>query len=228
MKRKVLEALAETRQKEADLAARCTEEPPDPAGRWRVQDHLSHLSSLRDRDARVIDAVRTGSDVPTDLREDASDAIYEATHRQTAATVIANAERSWDLLIAAIEACSDEDLERPHPHREGRKLIDDSPGNHPGAHLMWCYLEAGDEKAAEAVQLWARELSARLFDDPRSRGVANYNLGCFYARVKRTGEAVSLLREGFAGAPYLKEWAQKDPDLDPIRDSAEFRELIAT
>lgn len=228
MKQKLLEALAETRQREAELEALCTEEPPDPSGRWRPQDHLAHIAWLREREARVIDAIRTGGHIPPDVEGDLSALIYEDTHRQTASTVVSNTQRSWDLLLSAIEASSEEDLDGPHPYRRHRKLIDGSPGDHLGAHLMWVYLEAGDEKNAEAVQLWARDLSGRLFDDPRSRGVASYNLGCFYARVNRVSDAVPLLREGFEHSPDLKEWAQKDPDLDPIRESPEFKELLAT
>lgn len=228
MKEDLLVALAETREREADLEALCTEEPPDPSGRWRPLDHLAHIVWLRERDAKLIDAMRTGGDVPPHFEGDLSTAIYEATHELPAATVISRAHGSWDELLAAVEASSEEDLERPHPHRPERKLIDGSPGDHLGAHLMWVYLEAGDEKNAEAVQLWARDLSARLFDDPRSRGVASYNLGCFYARVRRPAEAAPLLREGFELSPDLKEWAQKDPDLDPIRDSRELTELLPT
>ena len=227
MKQELLEALAETRQREADLSALVTDEPPDPSGRWRVQDHLSHLAWLRERDARVIDAVRTSGDIPPDTEGDLSALIYEATHGQTASTVIANSQRSWDLLLAAIEACSEEDFARPHPLREGRKLVDESPADHVGAHLMWAYLDAGDEKAAEAVQLWARDLSNRMFDDPRSRGVASYNVGCFYARVRRAGDAVPLLREGMELSPQLKEWAKQDPDLDPIRHDPRVIQLLA-
>ena len=229
MKQELLEALAETRRREANLSALVTEEPPDPSGRWRVQDHLSHLAWLRERDARVIDAVRTGGDIPPrhEGERDLSAVIYDATRDQTASTVIANSQRSWDLLLGAIEACSEEDFARPHPLREGRKLVDESPADHVGAHLMWAYLDAGDEKAAEAVQLWARELSNRMFDDPRSRGVASYNVGCFYARVRRAGEAVPLLREGMELSPQLKDWAKQDPDLDPIRDDPRVIELLA-
>ena len=228
MKQELLEALADTRRREADLAALCTAEPPDPDGRWRAQDHLAHIAWLRDRDAQIIEAVRTGGEIPPHFEGDLSAEIYSATRDHTAATVIANAERSWDQILSAIGACAKEDLERPHPHRQDRKLIDGSPGDHLGAHLMWCYLEAGDDEAAEAVQLWARDLSNRLSDDPRSRGLASYNLGCFYARVGRVDDAVTLLREGFEGAPYLKEWAERDPDLDPIRESPELKELLAT
>lgn len=224
----MLEAIAAARLREADLEALCSDEPPDPSGRWRAQDHLAHLAWVRERDATMLDAIRTGGEIPPEFEGDLSAAIYEWTHGQSAPTVIANARRSWDLFEGAIAACTEEDLARPNPREPGRKLVDDSPGNHLGAHLMWVFLEAGDEKAAEAVQLWARDLSARLFTDARSRGVGSYNLACFYARVGRPADALPLLREGLEDAPDLKGWSLKDPDLDPIRDDPGVKELLAT
>lgn len=226
MKQKQLRAIAETRQREADLEPLCKDEPPDPSERWRPQDHLAHMAFFREFDARIIDAVRTGGEIPPEFEGEGSAIAYAATRDQSRATVIANAHRSWDLIESAIAACTEADLERPHPHRKDRKLVEGSPGDHVGAHLMWCFLEAGDEKAAEAVQIWARDLSSRMFDDPRSRGVGSYNLACFYARVGRVEQAVPLLRDGLESAPDLREWSHKDPDLDGIRDDPRVAEVL--
>lgn len=227
MKGKLLAALAETRRKERDLEALCTDTPPDPSGRWRPQDHLAHLTWVRDDEAALIEAVCAGDRIPPQPPEGRSDAMYLATRDQTAAEVIAAADRTWDRLESVIARCTEEDLRRDHPHREGRKLVESSPGDHLGAHLMWCHLEAGHEQAAEAIQLWARELNNRVSDDPRTRAIATYNLACFYARVARPADAVPLLRESFEASPSLKDWAMKDPDLDPIRDDPKVSELLA-
>jgi tetratricopeptide (TPR) repeat protein len=228
MKEKLLEALAETRKREAELVGLCTETPPDPSGRWRPQDHLAHISWWRDREARLIDAARTGVEPPQAIPEghDQNTVIYEATRDQPAADVIAGAGRSWDLLEKAIEACSEKDLERAHPERPNRMLIDGSPGDHLAAHIFWCQIEAGNEQAAEAVLRWAQELSSRTTTDQRTRGVGAYNLACFYARTRRVDEALPLLRQGFELAPDLKDWSHKDPDLDPIRDDPRVMELL--
>lgn len=227
MKEKLLAALAETRRKEGDLAALCTETPPDPSGRWRPQDHLAHLTWVRDDEAALIEAVCAGAGIPPQQADGQSDRMYLATRDQPAAEVIAAAERAWDRLESALARCTEEDLRRDHPHREGRKLVESSPGDHLGAHLMWCYLEAGDETAAEGIQLWARELNNRVTDDPGTHATATYNLACFYARVGRPADALPLLRESFEASPSLKEWASKDPDLDPIRADPEVAELLA-
>lgn len=228
MKDQLLAALAETRRKEGDLAALCRETPPDPSGRWRPQDHLAHLTWVRDDEAALIEVVRAGGPIPPAHEEGRSDRMYEATRDRTAAQVIAAAERSWDRLESAIAACSEEDLRRDHPYREARKLVEGSPGDHVATHLFWCHIEAGNEPAAEAILRWARDLSSRTSTDPRSRAVGTYNLACFYARTRRPGEAVPLLRESFEVSPDLRDWAHKDPDLDPIRDDPELKRLLAS
>ena len=228
MKENLRVALAETRLKEAELEDLCSDIPADPAGRWHPKDHLAHIAWHRDREARLIHAVRTHGELPPAVEEkDVNAEIYAATRDQPVAEVIVSARRSWDLLESAIEACTEEELQQPRPDGPpGRKLIDGSPGDHVATHLFWCHLEAGNEKAAEAVLLWARDLSSRTSSDPRTLAVGAYNLACFYARTGRPAEALPLLRESFEVAPDLKDWSHKDPDLDPIRSDPRIVELL--
>ena len=229
MKEKLRQALAETRQREGELEDLCSDIPADPTGRWHPKDHLAHIAWHRDRNALLIEAVRTGGEVPQEVDEDVNTSIYAATRDQPVAEVIAAARRSWDLLESVIEACTEEELDRPRPYGPpGRKLVDGSPGDHLAAHLMWCHLEAGNERAAEAILLWARDLSSRTSSDPRTHAVGAYNLACFYARTGQAAEALPLLRESFEVAPDLKDWSHKDPDLDPIRDEPRIVELLGT
>lgn len=227
MKEKLLQAQAETREREADLVAMVKDGPPDPSGKWRPQDHLAHLSEQRRFGALVFDAVRTGGDPPPDPGEGSNDAFYEATKDQPAAAVVAGADRTWVALETAIGACTEHDLAQPNPYGPNpRRLGDGAPGDHLAAHLFWCYLDAGDEKSAEAILRWAQDLSSRTSTDARTHAVGTYNLACFYARTGRADQAIPLLRDSFERAPDLKDWAHKDPDLDPIRDDPTFIRLL--
>lgn len=225
MKERLLQAMRETSEKERDLEALSVDAPADPAGRWAPKDHLAHLAGARERHAAVIEAVLSGGAIPPRL-ENLSDSIYESTKDLPLAEVIAQARRAWDLAFSAVESCSEADLEKPNPHSPQRTLVDGSPGDHLGAHLMWVYLEAGDVAGAESIQRWARDLNMRTQTDARSRAVADYNLACFYGRVGQPDEALPLLRAGFEGDPELKEWSRKDPDLDPIRDDPRVIQLL--
>jgi len=228
LKEKLLQAQAETRQREAELVALCSDAPPDPSGRWRPQDHLTHLASAREFEAGLIEAVSAGGEAPPDRSETHNDDEYLATCDETAAAVIARADRAWDRLEKAIQAATQEDLAKPRPYEPNRRsFLDLAPGDHAAAHIFWVHLDAGNEPAAEAVLRWAQDLSARTSTNPRNHAVGVYNLACFYARTVRVEEALPLLRESVAEAPDLKDWAHKDPDLEPIRDDPRVKELLS-
>ena len=54
-----------------------------------------------------------------------------------------------------------------------------------------------------------------------------YNLACCEAQAGRTEDAIAHLRVAFERRPSLREIAQEDSDLDPLRDEPAFRELAA-
>jgi hypothetical protein len=176
-----------------------------------------------------VEAVRTGGELPPSVEDDAQNAIiYEAYRDRPAAEILTEARESWERIAAVIEACSDEDLMRPHPYAKDRTLTDSGPANagHLGNHLMFWYLESGDEAAAEAAVRWAYELEIGAAIDAKARAYASYNLACFYGRLGQAGPALPLLRESFDGAPDLVAWAHKDTDLDPIRGDREVASLL--
>jgi len=184
----------------------------------------------RVRNAELIDGVRTGGEVPPSVEDDAqNDLIYKASRDRLAADIRAEARTSWDRLREAVEACSESDLVKPYPHVQGRALWESVPGHghgHLAQHLMFWYLESGDEASAEKAQLWVRELETAHSPSDRQRAHATYNLACFYGRVGRAAVALPLLRESLEADPELVELARRDPDLDPIRSDAEVAALL--
>jgi hypothetical protein len=146
------------------------------------------------------------------------------------ADVTAFATHSSSALREAIEACGEEDLALPHPHAVGHQVWETVPGiaGHLGTHLMFWHLDHGEEAPAESAAMWAFDLESGFFPQPEQRADAAYNLACFYARVGRTEDAMTLLRDSLAAKPALIALARRDPDLDRIRDEPGFRELLAT
>lgn len=230
MKHRLLETVAAARARESELASICVDSPPDPEGRWRAKDHLAHLAAWRSNWASQLETVRAGGELSPSVDEDAENArIYALNRDRPAADIRAEAVSSWDRFAAAIDACSDADLLKPHPIREGVHVWEMATGNgheHLGQHLMFWYLGSSEEAAAESSQLWVYELNRGVFSEPRQRAHSAYNLACFYGRVGRPGKAVPLLRESFKGMNDLVKLARKDPDLDPIRDDPQLRELL--
>lgn len=209
----------------------CVDAPPDQSGRWYAKDHLAHLASWRFRAARTLDAVRTGAEPPPSVDDDAQNAIFYAENRDRPADEVkALAAESWLAVQSAVEACTEEDLARPHPREPDAQawMIVPGVGGHVGVHLMWLHLERGDRRRAEAAAKWGYQLETAAFDSDKERAIAAYNLACFYALVDRADDALPLLRQSFEAKPDLVALARRDPDLDPIRDSAGLKELLAT
>ncbi len=156
--------------------------------------------------------------------------VYAANKDRTAAEIRRDAAASWDRLEAAIAACSEQDLVKPHPRDTSRPVWPAIPGNghaHLAQHLMFRGLDEGDQRRAEEAQLWCHDVDMETFADPVPRAFSDYNLACFYAIVGRAPEAAQLLRKSLAAAPELKKVAARDHDLDRIRDSEELRALLA-
>lgn len=209
----------------------CVDAPSDPAGRWHAKDHLAHLAAWRLRGARTLDALRIGVDPPPPVEDDEQNAVFYAEYRDCSAEEIkALARESWRAVQAAIEASTEDDLAKPHPREPDAQawMIVPGIGGHIGVHLMWLHLEHGDTTRAEAAAKWGYELETAAFDSDKERAIATYNLACFYALVGKSEDAVRLLRQSFAAKPELVDVARRDPDLDPIRDTAGLKELLAT
>lgn len=155
--------------------------------------------------------------------------IYQAYSDSPLAEIRERATSSWESFTAAVAACSEEDLAKPHPYASGEVMWQTALGicYHTGEHLTYWYAESGDEGHLESTQRWLRDIYVSVAPDPKNRANASYNLACFYAGNGRAAEALPLLRESFEGNAQLREWAKQDSDLDPIRDDAGVKELLA-
>lgn len=211
------------------LAELCDDASAGIDGRWTAKDHVAHLSAWREHAARVLDGAVRGEEQPEDLDIDTQNARIHATYRdQCARDVLAAAHASYGLLLATIDATTEAVLQRDRKGRAGPvwRVV---PGNghaHVGQHVSQWQLEQGDENAAVQTAQWVHGLD-RLFTDPQSQAVADYNLACFYARAGRAEDAIPLLRASLEkGDAGLKEWAREDPDLNGIRDRPEVIALL--
>jgi len=84
---------------------------------------------------------------------------------------------------------------------------------------MWPLYEAGDYEGAIAVLKNAleREPEAGLY----------YNLACMEALAGKRDEAIEHLRH-VVDEPRFRETAEKDSDLEPLRDDPRFIELLSS
>jgi tetratricopeptide (TPR) repeat protein len=232
MKHKLRDLIKAGRDKEeSDLLPYVDDVPSDKPGSWTAKDQLGHLTAWRQVAAAEMDAVRTGGPAP-DVSDDddvENAKTYERTRHQPAASIRASGNGSWDQLTAAVEACSDADLATPRLRRPNQPLWQAIPNNtyfHLAEHLAYWHTDRGDAAAAENAAKWGYDLAISTFPDNRARGVAAYNLGCFYAKHGRAAEAMPYLRTGIELRPDLRDWAKQDTDLDPMRSTPELARLL--
>ena len=98
-------------------------------------------------------------------------------------------------------------------------------GSQLWGQLAYAQLHLGRNEAA--VQSYEKAFEAGIPPGPNSRGIANYNLACAYARLGRLDDALdALARSADEGFGQRAAW-QQDPDLEPLRSSARYGEIIA-
>jgi tetratricopeptide (TPR) repeat protein len=229
LKQRLLQTLAASAEREAELHRQSGEAPPDDPTRWSAKDHVAHLAHWRRYAAQVLTGVRTGSSVPDAVDIDTLNAAVHAANRGRSADEIKeDALSSYAELARAIDDCSDADLLKARAGREtlAWEVVPPNGHLHLGEHLGFWHQAQGDEAAAEAAQMWMLAVHEAAFTDPRSRAFGEYNLACYYARQGRAADAMPHLRRSFELQADLKAWARKDADLDRIRDAAELRSVL--
>ncbi len=233
MKEKLLGLIEEAHRKEsATLWPHVDDREPAVSGQWTAKDLLAHLMSWRQVGAQELRAARgDASLMEISSDDDVQNArFYELTHAVPAVSIIETAARSWDELAAEIERCSEEELQGPRPRYPEQQLWQVVPGNtynHMPEHLAGWLAERGEDPEAERVALWGHDLATGTFPEDRSRAVADYNLGCFYAKRGRATDALPHLARGLELRPDLREWAKSDSDLDRIRSTPEVAALLS-
>jgi len=80
--------------------------------------------------------------------------------------------------------------------------------------------EMGEPDRAE------RWISRALAVDPEEPIIA-YNAACVYVRLVRKDDALKWLKAATQLLGVSREWAENDPDLDPLRDDSRFQALVA-
>jgi hypothetical protein len=226
---RLVQSLEAARAKEAVLLDLCDDSPPAEAGRWTVRDNIAHLNTWREHAVHTLDAVRLGKPLEGPANESDLDVrnaeIYETHKGDSAADVRAGHAGTYAALIAAVRACSEEDLLRERPGNGGETWLI-VPGNghaHVAQHLSYLAADNGDPAGAESAAKWAHDLDIELF--PEQKPVADYN--CFYARNGHADEALPLLQASLLARPDLRRFALEDADLAPIRDDPRVESLLS-
>ena len=131
-------------------------------------------------------------------------------------------KRVYKELVAGIQNCTEADLidSRRFVWRGVEplwKLVICDGYEHAIQHLSGFYLKRENVARATEVQMAAVEAMAKFFMDTEYYSYALYNLGCLYAKTKRTKEASYVLCEALELNPDLVAEFQQDPELALLR-----------
>jgi hypothetical protein len=192
--------------------------------RWAAVPLVAHNNQFKDQQAERIRCLLEHRVPPVYGEIDhSSEQVYQGYRSQPRDAVLAACREISARLIDGIWVLPDEDLLDPARHAwlNGRLLwlqIVVRGFWHPTGHLGDYYLAR--DQAGRAVALQAQALAtARYLGAPAAAaGMAGYNLACAQARAGQPGQAAATLAEAVAANPDLRANANRDPDLEVLRE----------
>jgi len=109
--------------------------------------------------------------------------------------------------------------------REGLRRAERHLELHPRdsrALVLGASVLLGDGQRERGFEWMARALEIAP-DEPS----VQVNAGCFYARAGMHDQALDWLEKSFGRGAGKREWIEKDPDYDPIREHPRFKAMLA-
>lgn len=203
------------------------------AEQWSAKEIMAHISFWQDRLIRRLDGwVRGESAAP--IEEDEVQQVNSGNSERNRSRgweeVQAESETVFDRLLVMISQFDEDQLSDPTPigWYGNRALLAAIVGNsfkHPEEHIVAFYLRRGDRARAREIEEAATEALIAMDNSPEARGVALYNLACFYALNQEPSRAVELLRQALPLRPDLVEWSKQDSDLASLHGLPEYQGL---
>lgn len=188
---------------------------PAPDGGWSPKDVQAHLSAWKRRTVARLRALRDGTDEPTEVETDATNAIFHAERAGWSwSQVAADADATTDDLIAEIEAAADETLALDRISG----TIMGNGSEHTLTHLSPIAGRAGLESRTLELADAITAIVDRGGWPPRAAAFARYNLACFHALSGNLDVARSFLRQALPEQEELRGYAPADDDLIALRE----------
>lgn len=95
---------------------------------------------------------------------------------------------------------------------------------HPRESALWINL-AYIRRRTQSLDAAVETLQHAFDANPRD-ALAHFNMACYRAVQHRHEEALQLLRNALYLDPKLRHLAKLEPDLQPLRELPEFRQLV--
>jgi len=200
--------------------------------KWSSKDGLAHIAEWLDRDlSRLAMASDPLPSVTEDELADVNRAIFDKHSGKSFDEVLQFVEETFAKARELCDSMSDEDLRRQRHFSDGTdrpawRMVAGHALMHAVPHLTLICRRVGIEGLSENMETRTAAALLKLDDNPTFVGTVQYNLACHYALSGAEDKALELLKDAFAKEPPLKEFARSDSDLDGLRGSTAFKELL--
>lgn len=216
------------------LLASAASDVADPGNerQWGAVPTVAHNTEFKAQQADRITAMLSGCAPPTFGEIDhRSPAVYQRFAALTAVAVAGESRQVTTSLIDGVAALGDDDLVDPtrHPWLNGRSLwlqIVVRGFWHPTGHVADYYLGHGQQARAIALHEHMLATTRYLGASDQVAGMAAYSLACAQAVAGRTEDAVRMLAEAIALNPDVRVNADRDPDLEQLRDAGQLAAIL--
>jgi len=102
-----------------------------------------------------------------------------------------------------------------------RKAVDLAPSDvHAWLALAWCYKRVG------RLRLAVKALRSGLEVEP-DLAILHYNLACYYSLLGHKRAMLECLGHAFSLDANYRDMVGNEPDFDPFRNDADFRDLTS-
>lgn len=193
---------------------------------WSAKDHIAHLTFWGRKRIGTLTAILQHQELPSgeEDEEPTNMTVFEEYRQRPWSAIHAESEQAYAGLIKLVEQLSEEDLKTS---RRFAAIAGDRPLY--TVFLGPCY-EHGQEHLAQYysdrnVLTRASEILEKCVNRIRQaevpgwvKGSFLYHLTCFYTQQNQLEKAAARLQEAVTLSPDLKERAQSDPELVPLRD----------
>jgi hypothetical protein len=200
--------------------------------RWAAVPTVAHNTEFKAQQAERITAVLTGCtpSIFGDI-DHRSPEVYGRYAARTALAAVVESRQVTASLLDGVAALGDDDLVDPtrHPWLNGRSLwlqLIVRGFWHPTGHVADYYLVHRQQDRAVALQEHMLAATRYLDAPDQVSGMAAYSLACAQSVAGRAEDAVRTLAEAIALNPDVRVNADRDPDLQQLRDAGRLAAIL--
>jgi hypothetical protein len=220
-------ALESQRKVEQEFVAEALRSETQPKG-WPAALVMFHISMWRERLRDALTEFRHARPYPAPPEN--IDEVNDAELASGIGTPLADAAARSDKLLTELIALASELGDRPFKWfsatSTGEALLRNCY-THPRFHIVAYLMENGRRDLAHRMLEDAASEMREISPPSSALGAALYNLACGRVDEDRLDDALELLVEAFPLRPDLKEGANRDPDLEALRDNPGFKALVS-